>query len=141
MLTHATAQDADLKKPLDSATDNQFPLARASELLPGRPSVNCIWRWCRRGLLGRNGVRIRLQHVRVGGKIFTSREWITDFTRQLAESDAAYFDAKAAAAQNTPPRAAQYAAPKRPRQRKRRRVEEDPDRAARVRDELDNEGL
>lgn len=116
-------------------------LIDAAAHLPGRPSVNCIWRWCRRGVLGRNGVRIRLQHIRIGGKIFTSREWIADFARQLAESDAAHFDAKIAGAQHTPPRAVQFAAPKRPRQPKRRRAAEDPGHAARVRDELDSEGL
>jgi hypothetical protein len=94
LITPASADDTALNEPLEAATGNKFPLAKASELLPGRPAVNCIWRWCRRGVLGRNGVRVRLQHIRIGGKIFTSCEWIADFTRQLAESDAAYFDAK-----------------------------------------------
>ncbi len=126
---------------LPKSREEWLTLSEAAAYLPGRPSVNCIWRWCRRGVLGRNGVRVRLQHIRIGGKIFTSREWIADFTRQLAESDAAYFDAKIAHGQQAPPRAAQFAAPKRPRQRKQRRAAEDPDRAARVRQELDHEGL
>lgn len=124
-----------------SPLSSLISLAEGAQHVPGRPTANCLWRWCRRGVLARDGSRIRLEHVRVGGRVMTSLEWIREFSERLAESDAAYFDAKAAVAQHTPPRAAQYAAPKRPRQRKRRRVEEDPDRAARVRDELDNEGL
>jgi hypothetical protein len=36
-------------------------------------------------------VRVRLEHVRVGGKIFTSAEALQNFFRSLAEADAAYF--------------------------------------------------
>ncbi|MCI0630465.1 MAG: DUF1580 domain-containing protein, partial [Phycisphaerales bacterium] len=47
-------------------------LVEAAKLSPGRPSVNAVWRWCRRGVRARNGERIRLEHVRAGGRIFTS---------------------------------------------------------------------
>lgn len=116
-------------------------LAEGAQHAPGRPTANCLWRWCRRGVLARDGSRIRLQHVRVGGRVMTSVEWIREFGQRLSAADAAYFDAKLAEAQEAPPRAAKFAAPKRPRQRKQRRATEDPDRAARVRQELDHEGL
>jgi hypothetical protein len=67
-------------------------LAQASHIAPGRPSVNCLWRWARRGVVARNGERIKLQHIRVGGRIYTSREWLDEFGRLLAEADAAHFD-------------------------------------------------
>ncbi|MBL9149404.1 MAG: DUF1580 domain-containing protein [Phycisphaerae bacterium] len=73
-------------------TDSHITLGDAAKLAPGRPSTNCIWRWCRRGVLSRGGERIRLQHVRAGGKIFTTAEWVDQFVRRLAEADAAYFD-------------------------------------------------
>lgn len=97
-------------------------LAEGAQHVPGRPTANCLWRWCRRGVLARDGSRIRLQHVRVGGRVMTSVDWIRDFGKRLSEADAAYFDAKIARTQQTPPRAAQFDAPKRPRQRKQRRV-------------------
>jgi len=50
----------------------------------GRPSANCIWRWCRKGVLSRAGKRVRLRHVRIGGKIFTEAEWLNEFGQSLA---------------------------------------------------------
>ena len=47
-------------------------LAEAARIAPARPSTNCVWRWCRKGVLSRGGERIRLQHQRVGGIIFTT---------------------------------------------------------------------
>ena len=43
-------------------------------------------------MLARNGQRIRLQHVRIGGKLFTTTEWVTQFGLSLAEADVSYFD-------------------------------------------------
>jgi len=67
-------------------------LTEAAKITPGRPSTNCLWRWCRRGVLSRSGQRIRLEHVRIGGKIFTSAAWVEQFGKALAEADASYFD-------------------------------------------------
>ena len=66
-------------------------LTDVAKTIPGRPSTNCIWRWCRKGVLSRSGQRVRLQHVRIGGKLFTSGEWVTEFGRLLAEADTDYF--------------------------------------------------
>lgn len=66
-------------------------LAEAAKITPGRPSTNCMWRWCRRGVLGRNGQRVHLQHVRIGGRIFTTPQWVEDFGKALAEADLVYF--------------------------------------------------
>lgn len=67
-------------------------LTEATKITPGRPSPNCLWRWCRRGVLSRGGERIRLEHRRIGGKIFTTPDWLDDFGRVLAEADTNHFD-------------------------------------------------
>ncbi|MCC7406677.1 MAG: DUF1580 domain-containing protein [Phycisphaeraceae bacterium] len=72
--------------------DQHITLTQAAKITPGRPSTNCIWRWCRRGVLARNGQRVRLEHVRIGGKIFTTRRWVEAFGKALAEADTSYFD-------------------------------------------------
>lgn len=87
-------------------------LTQAAKLAPGRPSGNCIWRWCRRGVLARGGERIRLEHIRAGGKILTTAAWIAAFAKRLAEADAAYFDRREAEAP-PPPRRATHARPSR----------------------------
>lgn len=96
------------------AADDQITLTAAAKLAPGRPSTNCMWRWCRRGVKARDGQRIRLQHTRVGGKIFTCLTWLEAFGRQLADADAKYFDLCETAAQ-----AAAAAEPPMPRRRRR----------------------
>ncbi len=75
-----------------SALDGYISLTQATKIAPGRPSINCVWRWCRRGVMSRSGERIRLTHIRVGGKLFTSSAWLDEFGRRLAEADARHFD-------------------------------------------------
>lgn len=75
-----------------TVTDDYITLTEAAKIAPGRPSTNCIWRWCRRGVKARGGERVRLQHVRIGGMIYTTARWLKAFGRALAEADAKYFD-------------------------------------------------
>jgi len=72
-------------------TQEYITLTQAAKLAPSRPSVNCIWRWCRKGVLARSGERIRLQHVRIGGKLYTTADWLSQFGQTLAQADASYF--------------------------------------------------
>jgi len=72
--------------------EERISLTDVAKLVPGRPTANAIWRWCRRGVLARNGVRVRLQHVRMGGRILTTRRWLDEFGKALADADAQYFD-------------------------------------------------
>jgi len=74
------------------ANDELIPLTQAAKLSPGRPSTNCVWRWCRKGVRARSGQRVRLQHVRVGSTIFTSRQWLEEFGQHVAAADTTYFD-------------------------------------------------
>ena len=85
------------------ATD-YITLGEAAKLAPGRPSANCIWRWCRKGVLSRSGQRVRLRHVRIGGKIFTKAEWLNEFGQRLAAADAEHFDLDDAPSLPTPGR-------------------------------------
>ncbi|MEI7837955.1 MAG: DUF1580 domain-containing protein [Planctomycetota bacterium] len=72
-------------------TQDYITLTQAAKRAPGRPSINCIWRWCRKGVLARDGQRVRLEHVRIGGKLYTTEAWLIQFGRSLAEADADYF--------------------------------------------------
>lgn len=54
-------------------------LAEAAAIVPGRPAVGTIWRWARRGIRSQTGSKIRLRHVRVGGRIYTTETWLRDF--------------------------------------------------------------
>ncbi|HNO80378.1 MAG TPA: hypothetical protein PKN33_20215 [Phycisphaerae bacterium] len=112
-------------------------LAEAAKIAPGRPSTNCVWRWCRKGVLSRGGERVRLQHQRVGGMIFTTAAWLEEFGRALAEADTKYFELCEAASE-----AARAAEP--PRRRRSNRSSNDGQRQRQLADverELDAAGL
>jgi hypothetical protein len=79
-------------------------LSESAKITPGRPSTNCLWRWCRRGVLSRSGQRIRLEHVRIGGKLFTTTRWVEQFGKALAQADASYFDLDELTAESPKPR-------------------------------------
>lgn len=83
--------------------NEHITLTEAAKIAPGRPTPNCLWRWCRKGVLARNGERIFLRHMRVGGKIFTSRSWLNDFGNALAAADARYFDTQVQQPIQSPP--------------------------------------
>jgi len=87
------------------------------------------------------GERIHLEHVRVGGKLYTTPRWIEEFGSRLAEADAAYFKTA-----SEPPRRKPVPAPVasfRARRRSPRRStdQQEAERRARIAAELDAEGL
>ena len=67
-------------------------LSEASRLVPGRPNHSSLWRWCRKGVLARNGQRVHLEHRRFGGRIFTSAQALDRFSKQLADADLEHFE-------------------------------------------------
>lgn len=82
----------ELTENRDSVAGALISITELAKLVPGRPSTNCVWRWCRKGVRSRNGERVRLQHVRIGGKIFSKTDWLNEFGAKLAESDTRYFE-------------------------------------------------
>lgn len=67
-------------------------LSEAARQSPGRPHVASVWRWCRRGVKSRSGVRVRLGYVRAGGKLFTTEAALSEFFESVAKADAEHFD-------------------------------------------------
>lgn len=123
-----------------SETLDHITLGQASHLVPGRPSTNCMWRWCRKGVLSRGGERIRLQHVRIGGRIFTKPDWVEDFGRRLTEADVTYFDAREAASKELARRDPRFDPPKRHKRLRSPRSSTLVDQTA-IDRELEEEGL
>jgi hypothetical protein len=74
--------------------DELIPLAKAARRLPNRPHVSALWRWCRLGIRGRGGDRVRLEHTRIGMRLYTTEAWLADFGRRLEEADREHFDAR-----------------------------------------------
>lgn len=49
------------------------------------PHPSVLWRWCFHGLRGPGGARIRLEHVKAGGAVCSSREALRRFFAALTE--------------------------------------------------------
>ncbi|MEE9296082.1 MAG: DUF1580 domain-containing protein [Phycisphaerae bacterium] len=63
---------------------NAIDLNAAAKLLPNRPHISTLWRWCRKGVNG-----IRLDYWRAGRRILTTPEALERFCTRLAEADRA----------------------------------------------------
>lgn len=65
----------------ETSIDDLFSFNVARSWLPrshGRKiSIDTLYRWCHQGLQG----GVRLQAVKVGGRWFTTRQWLQDFIR------------------------------------------------------------
>lgn len=72
-------------------TDTLMTLSQAARTLPHRPAASTLWRWCRKGIRG-----IRLEYLRLGGRIFVEEEALRRFGLALAQAyddDATQFQA------------------------------------------------
>lgn len=69
-------------------TAELIALTDAAKLLPkksGKPfHANTLYRWAGRGIQ-RRGRRVRLQTERIGNQLFTTPEWVHQFTRELSD--------------------------------------------------------
>lgn len=66
-----------------SSSDLEYiGFGQAAKLIPGRPSTSSLHRWAVHGIKGN-----KLQSIRVGSKIFTTREWISEFLANCNRSD------------------------------------------------------
>lgn len=86
------------------ANEEKIDLAEAARISPGRPHCSAVWRWARRGIMTRGGDRLRLEHIRAGGRVFTSKEALDRFFAALAQADSEYFDRRQDAAASAIPR-------------------------------------
>jgi hypothetical protein len=78
---------------IDSTTEQLLTFAAAARRLPslraGRPvSPATIWRWSAHGCRARNGERIKLEYLRVGGAAVTSVEALSRFFARLTGEEA-----------------------------------------------------
>lgn len=67
-------------------------LPEAARRTPGRPHVASLWRWMRRGVKVRSGERVTLNHIRVGGKLYTTEADLAAFFAEVSEADRAHFN-------------------------------------------------
>ena len=70
---------------IDTTTEHLMTLTETAAYLPlrnGRKVSNsCLWRWSTQGVKG-----VKLEHVRLGGTIMTSREALSRFQNKLAKA-------------------------------------------------------
>lgn len=69
-------------------------LAEIAPEIAGTPSSNAVWAWCRNGIKASNGERVRLAHIRSGGRLMTSHEDVEAFFKELNAADVAHFAAR-----------------------------------------------
>lgn len=67
--------------------DDLLDMKEAARILPSRPSSAVVWRWCRKGVLARDGQRIFLEHRRYGRKLFTTKLALDNFAKAVVEAD------------------------------------------------------
>lgn len=67
---------------VESNASTYLSFAAASERIPGHPSISTINRWSLRGVKGR-----KLKVIRIGGRVFTTAEFISEFLNELNLTD------------------------------------------------------
>ena len=75
------------RKGSDDSELEYLTLAQAAKLIPGtrpgkRIAIDTIWRWCRKGVRG----GVRLKSTIIGGRRFTTRKWLMEFSEALGET-------------------------------------------------------
>ena len=82
----ASASQAPCGNRMIDAGEELFTLTEATKIMPRvngrRPAVSTLWRWCRKGLRG-----VRLEYLRIGRNIVTSRQALLRFFANLADAD------------------------------------------------------
>jgi len=63
----------------EGEADRLVPLTRVK--FPGSPHAVTLWRWKSRGV-NRDGRRVRLKTVAVGGRVFCCQKWADEFIRE-----------------------------------------------------------
>ncbi|SIN68962.1 Protein of unknown function [Singulisphaera sp. GP187] len=55
-------------------------LAQAASVLPGRPALATVWRWCFKGIRGEY-----LRYTKIGRQTYVTREWLSEFSQRLTD--------------------------------------------------------
>lgn len=67
--------------PQDIPKEKLLTLGRAARTLATKPGAMTVWRWARQGLKVRHNVeRIKLRAIYDGGIMFTTADWLEEFT-------------------------------------------------------------
>ena len=80
ILARVTGRGSDTM-PIDVLNDELISLSEAARRLPNQPSPATFWRWHRRGV---NGVRLEI--VRIGGRIYTTSGAWQEFVRKSTDA-------------------------------------------------------
>ena len=76
-----------MTKHKEIAMGQYLSLAEAAAASPGRPHLATVWRWCRKGIKTRAGVRVKLEHIRAGAKLFVTESGLADFFKNVQHQD------------------------------------------------------
>jgi hypothetical protein len=73
---------------IDATRETVFPFAEAARRLPslrdGRPvNISTLWRWSTKGLRAPDGAIVKLEIIRLGGRVCTSEEALARFFARL----------------------------------------------------------
>lgn len=69
-------------------TDDLLTLTEAANLIPGRPpDRTTVSRWVNHGIRAARGELVRLDHVRVGGRVLTTKAAVERFLQRLKGAD------------------------------------------------------
>lgn len=72
---------------LDETVLSFSELARGSRGPAGRVNPSTVFRWAKKGVTAPDGTQVRLESIRIGGRLFTSREAYGRFLGNLATAD------------------------------------------------------
>ena len=76
--------------------EKMLTLSEAAKKVPGGTKhISALWRWSRKGIKTNSGNRVRLEHIRVGAKLFTSKQALVRFFKAVADDDIKHFAADA----------------------------------------------
>lgn len=115
-----TTSEADLRRLRPISQVASWWAARVSHSV----SPRSVWRACRFGLRSRSGVRVQLEHVRVGRRLYSSFQAVLDFERALRDRDLEHFRSAQSPTRVRSRRASHH----HPRRERLRRADEELDR-------------
>ena len=89
--SHTPCTEGIMSNVADLLTEDLIPLPKVAAQFPGtrgatRINPATVYRWCTRGSRTPDGRVVRLEHVRVGSRVLTSREAVGRYVAALSSS-------------------------------------------------------